>query len=260
MTQIEKAVGASQIIFPCTHPMYCWALLHAAWLSNRYIVKQGTTAFERSADRMYTGKLCLYGESVLCYIKPDRKGAPRWCKGIWLGKTLTNDTRIIGYKEGIFVTRSVRRFPNPFVLEELGDITTSPWEYGYAALGHRMMYNRHLSPPMPFGMPMIDVEAIQVKKYAVENPMKTWTLSIKLRRSRSLHFLLRPLPLEMLLTMLQKAKRGPHWNMLLKALRPRRHVLALKSQSLHLWMMLWILQMNVPRKPLGWKNHHVNSK
>ena len=68
------------------------------------------------------------------------------------------------------MTRSVRRFPNPFVLEELGDITTSPWEYGYAALGHRMMYNRHLSPPMPVGMPMIDVEAIQVKKYAVENP------------------------------------------------------------------------------------------
>ena len=119
---------------------------------------------------MYTGKLCLFGESVLGYIKPDRKEAPRWCKGIWLGKTLTDDTHIIGYKEGIFVTRSVRRFPNPFVLEELGDITTSPWEYGYAALGHRMVYNRHLSPPMPVGMPMIDVEAIQVKKYAVENP------------------------------------------------------------------------------------------
>ena len=104
ITQIEKAVGASQIIFPCIHPLYCWALLHAAWLSNRYIVKQGTTAFERSADRMYTRKLCLFGESVLGYIKPDRKEAPRWCKGIWLGKTLTDDTHIIGCKEGIFVT------------------------------------------------------------------------------------------------------------------------------------------------------------
>ena len=81
ITQIEKAVGASQIIFPCIHPLYCWALLHAAWLSNRYIVKQGTTAFERSADRMYTGKLCLFGESVLGYIKPDRKGALDGAKG-----------------------------------------------------------------------------------------------------------------------------------------------------------------------------------
>ena len=60
ITQIEKAVGGSQIIFPCTHPLYCWALLHAAWLSNRYSVKQGTTEFERSADRMYTGNfVCL---------------------------------------------------------------------------------------------------------------------------------------------------------------------------------------------------------
>ena len=119
---------------------------------------------------MYTGKLCMFGESVLGYIKPDRKGAPRWCKGIWLGKALTNDTHIIGYKEGIFVTRSVRRLPTAFNLEDLGDVTTSPWEYGYAALGHRMMYNRHFSPPLALGMPMIDVEAIQVKKYAQENP------------------------------------------------------------------------------------------
>ena len=99
---------------------------------------------------MYTGKLCMFGESVLGYIKPDRKGAPRWCKGIWLGKALTNDTHIIGYKESIFVTRSVRRLPTAFNLEDLGDVTTSPWEYGYAALGHRMMYNRHLSPPFGF--------------------------------------------------------------------------------------------------------------
>ena len=68
------------------------------------------------------------------------------------------------------MTRSVRRLPNPFVLEELGDVTTSPWEYGYAALGHRMMYNRHYSPPLPFGMPAIDVEAVQVRKYADEHP------------------------------------------------------------------------------------------
>ena len=96
MTQIEKAVGASQIIFPCIHPLYCWALLHAAWLSNRYIVKQGTTAFERSADRMYTRKLCLFGESVLGYIKPDRKEAPRWCKGIphhWIQRGHLCDTK-----------------------------------------------------------------------------------------------------------------------------------------------------------------------
>ena len=80
ISQIEKAVGGDQLIFPCNHPVYNWALLHAAWLSNRFIVKQGTTAFERAAERMYTGKLCMFGESVLAYIKPDKKGAPRGAK------------------------------------------------------------------------------------------------------------------------------------------------------------------------------------
>ena len=170
VSQIEKAVGGEQLIFPATHPIFNWALLHAAWLSNRYVVKQGTTAFERSADRMYTGKLCMFGETVLGYIKTDRKAAPRWAKGIWLGKTLTNDTHIIAHGSGVFVTRSVRRLPTPFVLEELGAMEFGPWEFGYAALGHRMVYNKHLSPPMPVGMPSIDVEAVQVKKYAQENP------------------------------------------------------------------------------------------
>ena len=53
---------------------------------------------------------------------------------------------------------------------ELGDLHHSPWEFGYASLGHRMLYNRQVSPPQPLGMPMIDIEAIQVQKYAAENP------------------------------------------------------------------------------------------
>ena len=86
----------------------------------------------------------MFGETVLGYIKTDRKAAPRWAKGIWLGKTLTNDTHIIAHGSGVFVTRSVRRLPTPFVLEELGAMEFGPWEFGYAALGHRMVYNKHL--------------------------------------------------------------------------------------------------------------------
>ena len=72
-------------------PLYNWALLHAGWLHNRYVVSGGTTAFERSADRVYTGRLCMFGEVVLGYIKTSRKAAPRWTKGIWVGKALPND-------------------------------------------------------------------------------------------------------------------------------------------------------------------------
>eukprot|EP00435_Cladocopium_sp_Y103_P045613 s2564_g13.t1 len=51
-----------------------------------------------------------------------------------------------------------------------------PWSYGYAALGHRTVYSRQLSPPMPFGVgsglppAAIDAEAIQVQRYAEEHP------------------------------------------------------------------------------------------
>ena len=64
------------------------------------------------------------------------------------------------------MTRSVRRLPTSFVLEPLGEITTSPWDHGYACLGHRTLYSKHVSPPLPVGMPMTDVDAEHVKNYA----------------------------------------------------------------------------------------------
>ena len=64
------------------------------------------------------------------------------------------------------MTRSVRRLPTAFVLELLSDVTTAPWDHGYASLGHRMLYNKHVSPPQAFGMPMIDNDAEHVKNYA----------------------------------------------------------------------------------------------
>ena len=51
------------------------------------------------------------------------------------------------------------------MLERLYEVTTSPWDR-FAALGHRMLYNKHVSPPMAFGMPMIDIDAEHVKTYA----------------------------------------------------------------------------------------------
>eukprot|EP00435_Cladocopium_sp_Y103_P051733 s1374_g16.t1 len=176
--QIENACAGGKMIFPCAHPLYGWALLHACWVYNRFNVTAGTTAFERSADRVYTGRLAMFGESLLAYLKTDRKAAPRWQRGIWLGKSLSNDTHLIAQGNNIFATRSIRRLPKPFVLEELGEVVACPGDYGYAALGHRMFYSKTLSPPMPFrvgsGLPpqAVDVEAIQVQQYAEQHPLE----------------------------------------------------------------------------------------
>ena len=165
--QIEKACAGGRKIFPCSHPSYGWALLHSAWVHNHFVVAAGATAYERSSDRAYSGKLAMFGESVLGFLKTDRKAAARWQRGI--GKSLVNDVHIIAQGASIFVTRSIRRRPRPFELEDLGEVVSGPWDYGYASLGHRMVYNKRLSGPFAFGVgaalpPGIDVEANTVSR------------------------------------------------------------------------------------------------
>ena len=54
--QIEDRVAAGKVIFGCLHPIFAWAIIHAAWLHNRFVVSGGQTAYERANDRCYSGK------------------------------------------------------------------------------------------------------------------------------------------------------------------------------------------------------------
>ena len=116
----------------------------------------------------------MYGETVLGYLKTSLKGLPQWTKGIWLSKTISNDCHIIGTPIGIFITRSIRRLPESFQLELLGEITASPWEYGYANLGHRLIYTRRssLPPGVATGttLNLGDKDALAVRDYARAHP------------------------------------------------------------------------------------------
>ena len=78
---------------------------------------------------------------------------------------MSGDLHIIGTANGVFVTRSIRRNASPFNLSRLGDIENWPWEFGYAALGNRLVYNKRVTQPIAFGVgaavpPQIDVDAI----------------------------------------------------------------------------------------------------
>ena len=88
---------------------------------------------------------------------------------------MSGDQHIVGTADGVFITRSIRRTPNPFNLDRLGDLKSWPWEFGHAALGNRLVYSKRVSQPLAFGVgsgmpPSIDMEAIHVHKYAVEHP------------------------------------------------------------------------------------------
>ena len=154
--QMEKGCGLGQII-SCHHPLYHWALLHSAWLHNRVVIRRGSTPYELCANRMYTGRLALFGESVLGFLKRTTKGSPQWTKGVWLGKTMSNDVHIIavpGSKQ-LFVTRSVRRFPKPSNMEAIGDVEACPWSFGYASVGSQLILAKRISTPPVLALPEV---------------------------------------------------------------------------------------------------------
>ncbi len=107
-SSLEEHLGLE---VPVNHPMVSWSLTHSAWLMNRFVTYGNLTPFEVASGRPYQGKICEYGEPVLAwvYIAPGPKGGSRWEDGIFLGKTLSNDMFIIGMKNTIRLTRSVKR-------------------------------------------------------------------------------------------------------------------------------------------------------
>jgi hypothetical protein len=174
LQQIEDQVAGGKTLFSSMHPIYGWALMHAGWTHNRFVVNSGQTPYERAHDRCYSGKLCMFGEDVLGYLHVDKGGA-RWQHGLWLGKIASGDMHIIGTADGIFLTRSVRRNATPFNLNRFGDLDRYPWEFGLAALGSKLIHNKRYSQPVAFGVgaslpPQLDLEAIHVQNYARNNP------------------------------------------------------------------------------------------
>ena len=165
--QIEQGVGIPEVI-GCHHPLYQWSLLHAAWLHNRFVVRHGKTAYELCTSRQYTGRIALFGERILGFLKLSTKGSPTWTKGIWLGKTMNNDVHIIaipGHPQ-LFVTRSVRRLSTPWDMEMIGGMEVCPWQFGYASLGSQLVLAKRISAPPVLSLPParpIDVDAEAVK-------------------------------------------------------------------------------------------------
>ena len=147
MQLVEQGVGIADVI-GCQHPLYAWALLHACFLHNRYVVREGHTAYELCAGRAYTGRLAMFGETVLGVLKQTHKGAPQWTKGVWLGKALSNDVHIIAIPgaQQLFVTRNVRRLPASKACngEMIGGVEACPWQFNYASLGSQPFLLLHL--------------------------------------------------------------------------------------------------------------------
>ena len=116
---------------PANHPLFAWAFRHAGWLIDRFIAKANTTAYEVVRGHSYRGKLCQYGEPLMCYVADTtkRKGDARWKQGIFLGKALTNDMFLVHCDGNIRLTRSVKAIYKDWS-EHMGlyrTIVVQPW-------------------------------------------------------------------------------------------------------------------------------------
>ena len=100
---------------------------------------------------------------------------------VWLSKDISNDSHIIGTPTGIFLTRSIRRLPTSFDLDLLGELTASPWNYGCASLGHRLVHAKRVVPPPAVAfdsslrLPDKDAKAVQDYAYAKAHPSRMLT-------------------------------------------------------------------------------------
>ena len=118
--------------------MTAWSLVQSAWIRNRFVVQEGQTSFERAFDRVYNGRICLWG-----------KGAPSWRKGIWLTKSNSSDVHVVGIGDHIVCARSVRRLPKQWDLKLAGEVVAEPWCFGLAGLGNKLVSTKRILPPQP---------------------------------------------------------------------------------------------------------------
>ncbi|CAE7357043.1 RE1, partial [Symbiodinium sp. KB8] len=159
VTYLEKQGGAEEgkIIFGVFHPIYSWAVIHACFLINRFAVNHGLTAFERTTGAQYSGKLATFGECVLGHVHTSAKAGPRWIRGVWLGKSVLNDTHLLACSQGLMVTRSLRRLPNAWSLDDAGEVKVSPWDHGFANLSGKLMVPRRSVKPKAVALPAPEV-------------------------------------------------------------------------------------------------------
>ena len=152
VSQLEAGCGVGGV-FKAAHPIFQRALVHAAWSMNRFRVVQNHTAFELITASAYRGKISMPGEQVLGFLQSEAKAAA-WVNGVWLGKSVRNDVRLIGTPQGVYVTRSARRLETPWNVQLASDISTCVWEHGLASLGSQLVLAIRIAPPVPEALPL----------------------------------------------------------------------------------------------------------
>ena len=131
----------SGITLRLSHVVVTWLVLYCSFLLTRYLVHEdGHTSYFRRWGRNYQGALCSFGE-VLQYLlprKPRDKLAPKFQKGIYLGKCSETNESFVGTLDGqVIRARTLRRLSGDETWQNkdfLAKLKQKPFDVG---TGHR---------------------------------------------------------------------------------------------------------------------------
>ena len=104
--QFEEAAKTK---VPSMHPMHSWCWKRSAFILNRFACSHGQTAYKRTTNKPYVGKILKYGKLVYARVKQQLEGQPRYIRAMWLTKVPTTDSHMVVTAGGHLVAcRSVR--------------------------------------------------------------------------------------------------------------------------------------------------------
>ncbi|CAE7776825.1 GIP [Symbiodinium sp. CCMP2592] len=140
-TLLDQARHRTGLPLPTTHVLFAWAFVHSAWLLNRYRVIGNMTAYERACGAKYSGRIAPFAEPVYCQLDVKQKGDKRWMLGTLVSESSLNDMYIIAGKDGIRLSRSIRRVGQPWELEVqlYRELKGYPWDYGSGVIGTKFV-------------------------------------------------------------------------------------------------------------------------
>ena len=177
MTHLEDKM---RVKFPSEHPLRAWAVIHGAWLLNRYHVASstGTTAFMSLCGRPYKGRICAFGEEVFALDPLQAKYSTQWRRGIWLTKD-GMDMDVVAVSENeVIRSRAIRKVAEHWNAELALSLKVGPWDMRRGVYTE-MKFAKPPESPLPLSHvpvggvePEFDDDEKGVMKYAKENPME----------------------------------------------------------------------------------------
>ena len=174
----KAQLSGAKFYDPADHPLRAWAVLHAAWLLNRFHVSSttGTTSVMSLRGRSYKGKICALCEEVFALDPLQAKYSTQWRRGIWLGKDAADMDLVAVSPTEIIGSRAIRKVAEHWNAELTLALEVGPWDL-------KRGVNTEVKPALPADPPLpllhapvggvepeFDDDEKAVLKYAQENP------------------------------------------------------------------------------------------